>query len=231
MKKIDFHLHTISTRRDSDFTFNLDVLKRYTSECGIDAIAITNHDVFDADQYRTIEEALEIQVYPGIEVSLENGHLLIISERASIDDFQDRTSHITERITEASETISVTDLKGISTDLSEYLVIPHYEKKPALSRNIINEISEDIVAGEVDSAKKFIRATKDTDKLTPVLFSDARINDEMESFPTRQTFIECGELSLDAIKTCLRDKNKVALSDTDGNTLFQVFDNGLYIST
>ena len=72
---------------------------------------------------------------------------------------------------------------------------------------------------------------KDIDKLTPVLFSDTRIEDEMSSYSTRQTFVDCGELTLNAIKACFQDKGKVALSSADGNKLFQVFDDGLQIST
>jgi hypothetical protein len=231
MKKIDFHLHTVPTVRDSTFNFSLDVLNKYTSECSIDAIAITNHDIFDKDQYQTIVEELQIPVYPGIEVSLDNGHLLIIGERASIDDFQDRASHVTAKINHADDTISITELKEIFPNLGEYLVIPHYEKKPAIGKTIISEISEEIVAGEVDSAKKFIRAIKDDDKLTPVLFSDVRIDADLVNFPTRQTYLDCGDISIDAIKTCLKDKNKVALTREDGNTLFQIFDDGLKIST
>ena len=77
MKKIDFHIHTISTDRDADFDFSLESLRMYVEECGLDAIAITNHDVFDTEQFRSIEKELDIPVFPGIEVSLNCGHLLI----------------------------------------------------------------------------------------------------------------------------------------------------------
>jgi DNA transposition AAA+ family ATPase len=38
-------------------------------------------------------------------------------------------------------------------------------------------------------------------------------------------------LTLNAIKACLQDKRKVALSETDGNRLFQIFDDGQKLST
>lgn len=88
-----------------------------------------------------------------------------------------------------------------------------------------------ISAGEVDSAKKFKRTVKDLSKLTPVLFSDSRMSADLEIWPTRQTFIHCGELTIDAIKACLRDKSKVSLSEKDGNNLFQIFEDGQMIST
>jgi hypothetical protein len=59
----------------------------------------------------------------------------------------------------------------------------------------------------------------------------ARMHDGLEGLPTRQTFTDCGELSLPAIKTCLTDKEKIALSENDGNHLFQVFPDGQMVST
>ena len=64
MKKIDLHIHTVSTIRDRSFNFNLDNLKKFVSEAGLDAIAITNHDVFDGIQFRAINEALDVVVFP-----------------------------------------------------------------------------------------------------------------------------------------------------------------------
>ena len=84
---------------------------------------------------------------------------------------------------------------------------------------------------EVHSAKKFIRVYKDSSGVTPVLFSDVRIRDGLSKYPTRHTYVDCGDISLDALKTCLVDKGKVALSERDGNSLWQVFDNGQMIST
>ena len=83
----------------------------------------------------------------------------------------------------------------------------------------------------MDSPKKFIRAIKDAKKLTPLLFSDVRVSDELHSLPTRQTFLDCGELTLSAIAACVGDKRKVSLSEDEGNRLFQVFENGQMIST
>jgi predicted metal-dependent phosphoesterase TrpH len=81
MKKIDLHIHTIPTFSDADFEFSLETLKSYVAATKIDAIAITNHDLFDRAQYSSINEALDIAVFPGIEVNLQTGHALIISYR------------------------------------------------------------------------------------------------------------------------------------------------------
>lgn len=53
----------------------------------------------------------------------------------------------------------------------------------------------------------------------------------MSKFPTRQTYIDCGDISLNSLKFSFRDRNKVALSKSEGNSLFQVFDDGQRLST
>jgi hypothetical protein len=72
---------------------------------------------------------------------------------------------------------------------------------------------------------------KDENEITPVLFSDVRIKDGLRKFPPRQTYIDCGELTISAIKHSLSDRSKVALSKSDGNKLFQIFDDGQQLST
>lgn len=231
LKKIDLHIHTVSTTSDRDFDFSLEKLINYVESAHIDAIAVTNHDIFDVEQFNTISEALTINVFPGIEINLENGHILIISDIKNLSGFSAKTELITEKITEVGDYITVDDLESIFGDLRDYLVIPHYEKRPAIRGETFNRINKYVSAGEVDSAKKFIRIIKNKSKLTPVLFSDARVCDEMIHYPTRQTYVDCGELTLSSLKICLRDKGKVALSKNEGNSLFQIFDDGQKLST
>jgi len=231
LKKIDLHIHTVPTIRDRSFSFNLENLKKYVSEADLDAIAITNHDVFDGIQFRTIAETVDAVVFPGIEVSLDSGHVLIIGDASDLEGFEDKAELVAQKITQIGDSLSVDELKEIFCDLNDYLVIPHYDKRPSIKGETLEQIESYVSAGEVDSAKKFIRTIKDETKLTPVLFSDVRICNEMNKLPTRQTFIDCDELTLSAIKTCLKDKGKVALSETDGNSLFQVFDDGQKLST
>ena len=231
MKKIDLHIHTVPSINDSQFVFSLDTFKRYIAEAHLDAVAVTNHDLFDGTQFRIIQEALDVTVFPGIEVNLENGHVLIISNESNLEDFQAKTNLVYKKITQVGDHISVVELEKIFEDLGNYLVIPHYDKSPSIAGETLEKIKPYVSAGEVDSAKKFIRAIRDKTKFTPVLFSDVRIKENLDKLPTRQTFIDCGDLTLDAIKSCLRDKAKVALSETDGNKLWPVFENGQKLST
>lgn len=231
MKKIDFHIHTVPTVCDADFKFELSILERYVSEADLDAIAITNHNTFDRIQFAEILAALYVPVFPGIEVTLDCGHILIVADIANLDSFEEQANQINERITHPKNNLSIDELTAVFSNLDEHLVIPHYDKKPAIKGKEFQRLKPFISCGEVDSAKKFIRAIKDDANVTPVLFSDARICGGLTPLPTRQTFVDCGELSLVALKSCMNDKRKVALSKNDGNSLFQVFDNGQKLST
>jgi len=231
LKKIDFHIHTIQTVYDTPFTFALNVLERYVFEASLDAIAVTNHNIFDRDQFATITAAVNAVTFPGIEVTLDCGHLLIIADDAHLELFEEQARKVNERITKRENSITIDELNEIFDNLAEYLVIPHYEKKPAIKGSTLESIKQYVSCGEVDSPKKFIRSIKGSAGVTPVLFSDVRICEELASLPTRQTFVDCGDLTLGALKTCLSDKRKVFLSEKGGNSFFQVFNNGQMLST
>lgn len=231
MKKVDLHIHTVKTVNDSDFTFSLDELKRYIVDAKIDIAAITNHNVFDVSQFRQIKENIPAKIFPGIEIDLPTGHLLLISDGDDLASFEAKCNQVSCKINDTTDSITVEELKTIFGNLSDYLLIPHYEKSPAIKGSDFSDLRPYFSAGEVDSAKKFVRTMRDAQKLCPVLFSDTRMKDGLEELPIRQTFIDCGEVSLSAIKACFQDKGKVFLSKQDGNKLFQVFGNGQHIST
>jgi len=231
LKKVDFHIHTVATVWDPRFSFSKSSLERYVSEAALDAIAITNHNTFDRTQFAEISASIDAIVFPGIEVTLDCGHVLIVVDLTALDVFDEQAQHISKEITEVGDSISVEDLVGVFSDLSEHLVIPHYDKKPAIKGEALEHLAPFTSCGEVDSEKKFIRVVKSDGGITPVLFSDARICEPLSPLPTRQTYVDCGELTIAALKSCMSDKRKVALSEHDGNTIFQIFDDGQKLST
>jgi ABC-type phosphate transport system ATPase subunit len=231
LKKIDLHIHTVPTISDSAFTFSVDTFKRYVAGVHLDAVAVTNHDVFDGKQFRQIQSALGAVVFPGIEINVEEGHVLVIASASELEDFEVKTSLVTKKITKLGDRLSIDELQKIFGDLSDYLVIPHSDKAPPITGATLQKLKPYISAGEVDSAKKFVRAIKDETKPTPVLFSDARMRIDLATLPTRQTFVDCGDVTLSALKASLRDKGKVALSEAAGNKLWQVFESGERLST
>lgn len=139
MKKIDLHIHTISTISDSNFKFSIDKLKDYVAGADLDAIAITNHNIFDGMQFWSIREALSIPAFPGIEINLNKCLVLLISDGSNIDEFEEMTAKVTQKITDPSDSISVEEMKSIFGNLDEYLIIPHYDKKPAIHPETLSE--------------------------------------------------------------------------------------------
>ncbi|WP_217351543.1 PHP domain-containing protein [Shewanella sp. Iso12] len=133
MKKIDLHLHTIPTVSDADFTFSLDKFIEYVNSAELDAVAITNHDIFDLGQFHKIEAALDCIVFPGIEINLDNGHILVISENRNLEEFQIKTNLVSDKIKEIGDSISAGELIQIFGDLNNYLLILITRKSP-LSR-------------------------------------------------------------------------------------------------
>ncbi len=79
MLKVDFHTHTADDPRDY-IGFSAEKLIEQAARLGIDAIAITNHDVVTFS--RELEEKaakLGVLLIPGIELTLSNKHVLVIN--------------------------------------------------------------------------------------------------------------------------------------------------------
>jgi ABC-type phosphate transport system ATPase subunit len=234
MKKIDLHIHTISTVSDYHFDFDLSKLKEYVEKLEIDCIAITNHNTFDFNQYNTIKDNLDIVVFPGIEIDLERGHLLVISDNddlSEINDFSKKCNRVNNLIKTKDDYITLDEFKDIFPNLDKYLVIPHYHKKPIIKQKVIEQIETLITAGEVSSYKKFKTCIKDNERLIPVIFSDSRYFSEMKNFSTQQTWVDLEEITLSGIKSCLTDKQKVFLTKEEGNEFFRATAEGLMLST
>lgn len=224
MMKMDLHIHTVSTVSDRPFEFSMDVLKQYVDERKINVIAITNHNVFDLEQYRRIISKLpDTTVFPGIEINIGNnaGHLLVIARQDDVEEFAHKCENVQKEIKTEKDSITIEQLKAFFGQLDRFLLIPHYDKKPPVDKRILTELQETIFCGEVNSIKKFIYCQKDEDSLVPVYFSDFRAEEkENILLPIRQTFLDIDEITLEAIKKGLMDKNKVALSEEEGHKKF-----------
>ncbi|MGR5324466.1 hypothetical protein ACP3VW_11595 [Vibrio sp. DNB22_17_1] len=231
MKKIDLHIHTIVTPSDPHFDYSLDTLKRYVSDSCIDCIAITNHNKFDKDQFVAIQEELtDTIVFPGIEVDLEGGHILMIADNIDLENFSSKCSLVTQDIPDAESCIDYERFIEIFEDLNQYIIIPHIDKSPPIKKPTLHKLGDAIDCGEVQSVKKFLYALNGGG-LPPVLFSDMRAKRGLENLPIRQTYVDIGELTHSSLKRALRDSDKLALTESEGNRFFQVLDDGLEIST
>ena len=99
MIKIDFHIHTFSTIKDDGFEFDLQKLYQYVNEKELDVIAITNHNFFDKKQFDLISKEINAVVFPGMEVDIDNAHLLIICDNTDINkDNLEQASNILKKL-------------------------------------------------------------------------------------------------------------------------------------
>ncbi len=233
MKKFDLHIHTVATASDVSFTFSMEVLKQYVNERNIDAIAITNHNMFDLEQYKEIVSELpDTIVFPGIEINLGDnaGHLIVIAKQDDVEEFSHKCESVQKEIETIKDSITIVQLINIFGKLDRFLLIPHYDKKPNVDKKILMELKDNIFCGEVNSIKKFIYCLKDESALTPVYFSDFRAKENIDMYPIRQTFFGIDEITIETIKKSMLDKSKVCLSETEGYKKFSILPD-LEIST
>ncbi|MDK2679576.1 PHP domain-containing protein [Vibrio vulnificus] len=141
MKKVDLHLHTIATQSDARFDFSLDTLKKYVELAELDCIAITNHNVFDEQQYKEIAETLGIKVLPGIEVDLEGGHILVVADDTDVIDFSAKCREIEQIVTYPNPKVTLEEFKRIFPTLGKYILIPHYDKSPKIPKYVLEALS------------------------------------------------------------------------------------------
>lgn len=236
MKRCDLHIHTVPSVSDRAFVYDKAVIKDYVEKTGLDVIAITNHNLFDYGQFIEIKNELpNIVVLPGIEVDLEKGHILVIAnnDEGSLFDFNAKCTDVKNQIHTATDYINYETFTRIFTDISKYLLIPHYEKSPKLPKDIVERLGRHIVAGEVSSVKKFIYMESDEEEITPVYFSDFRVERGVapEDYPVSHTYMDVSDVNVNSLKLCLMDKTKVSLTAEKGVKLFQIFANGQMLST
>ncbi len=170
MIKVDLHTHTIKSKSDASFIFSLEKVKEYVEKKEIDVIAITNHNLFDINNYNIIKDSLDILVLPGMEVDLENGHILVISDVLDSKEFEEKGKLISE-IVNKKTSLSYEEFISIFTDLSKYILIPHYDKKTKIQERFIKKMAPFVSCGEVGNANKFSRMKNNENELTELVNS------------------------------------------------------------
>ncbi|TAX37065.1 PHP domain-containing protein [Rhizobium leguminosarum] len=231
MKKIDLHIHTKTSSQDRDFVFSEHNLKRYVRDAELDCIAITNHNLFDREQFEKIRLVLDILVIPGIEVDIEKFHILVLADGRDLDGFSSRCDEVARKWHTTGLPLRHEEFESILGDLRQYILIPHYLKDPKISPESLERFEGHIHCGEVSSPKKFMACHKDPEMLVPVFFSDCRISDTLSDLPTKQTYVDCEELTFGTLRQVLKDRDKVSLSTIGGNRYFQIFPDGQKLST
>lgn len=216
VKRIDLHVHTIPSPLDREFEFGLDVLLERVKLNRLDAIALTNHNLFDMDNYREVQKALpsNVCVLPGIEVSIENYHALVIADPDQVDSFAQACSKV-PIVQPDDDGMSDEEFLALFGDGS-YLVIPHYKKRPAISSSSLAKLGDVTTALEVSSDKKWYAENKSSDKPI-VLFSDFRCEKDSKALWGRYTYANMGEVTFDSLRLVFRDKAKFSITEREGH--------------
>ncbi len=146
--KIDIHTHTkkcksgdAPTREISPENFRKAIL---STEVKI--IAITNHNVFDLNQYKAIEASLgeEAQVWPGIELDIHEsglkGHLLVIVSPKQAKLFSETIDELTKDSSPDSFTATITEVLEKFDSFKPVYVAHYKQKKPNLSDDTLEKL-------------------------------------------------------------------------------------------
>lgn len=228
MKRIDLHIHTVPTAWDSDFTFDFDQLRKHVLDWHLDAIAITNHNVFDRDQYEDIRSQLDgtCTVLPGVEASALDTHLLLICNPDMAPQLSSMCATLQDCLSN-TDTASFDELTSAFPTLGDFIVIPHFRKDPAISEESYKLIADFICACETSSLKKALRLNKAKPENQPfVYFTDYRFGSESiggkrNAYKPGGAYIKTSSCSFDAIRRALRN-DQVALA-SDGSDSLELY--------
>ena len=218
-KKIDFHIHTISSIKDAEFEFSLEWLKKYIEETDLDAIAITNHDLFEKKNFEKITRNLsEVKVYPGIELTLDIGHVNIVFPVACIDELSDFSDWLSGIHQTQSDSITSEQLCAQLPCWDQGIYIFELGKSKGV-KEIPDVFSNVVCVGGVPNQLRFNIAKNNQDGLVPCLFSDAHATNQdsgnrnkIENLKNKQTYLQIDSCEFEDIKKCLRDKSKVSIN-------------------
>lgn len=218
-KKIDFHIHTVSSIKDSDFTFSLDWLRSYVETTELDAIAITNHDLFDESNFKEISEALpNIKVYPGIELTLDIGHVNIVFPYDCVDNLSLFSQWLSEIHQNQTNSITCQELCEKLPCWNKGIYIFELGKSKGV-KEIPDIFKEVVCVGGVSNQLRFNIAKNNPDSIVPCLFSDAHATDQDSNnrndilkLQNKQTYLQIDSCEFEDIKRCLRDRSKISIT-------------------
>jgi len=214
LKRIDLHIHTVSTEIDEAFDFSIEALAEHVSANSLDAIAVTNHNIFDKANFVEVREGLpETIVLPGVEVSVEKFHVLVIGSPEYVETLSEKCEQL-PHIRQGDEGIELERFVELFCD-GTFLAIPHYKKNPHIPEETLRKLGNAVSALEVTSQKKWQRAFESQGKPV-VVFSDYRASEASESIIGKYTCTSIEDCSFEALRLAFLDKAKFQLSGQDG---------------
>lgn len=155
--KIDIHTHTKKCKSGDAPTREIAPVdfceKIQSTEVGI--IAITNHNVFDLDQFTGIVDIIssDAQVWPGVELDVQEGgvrgHLIVIVSPKMAKEFSRVVDEITKDSTPDSFKTSIEQVLEKFEDFKP-LYVTHYKQK---TPNLSDEALEKLTSGTANPGR------------------------------------------------------------------------------
>ena len=232
--KLDLHIHTLpnKTINEPEFEFDLEALDKFVNVNKLNCIAITNHNFFNYENFDIINNHFKDKclILPGIEISLESGHILLIGEcnKVTFKNLEKISDKISELNVDKDPSfyINIDDFLKIE-NLNDFIVIPHYLKDPIIPSNILPKIKNLITAYEVSSQSKFFKVFKNETNIVPVIFSDFRAKHYDKKFQYTGKYIylklDDNQTSFKNIKNALSFKKNVSLTSDNEDNIFDIY--------
>lgn len=219
VKKIDFHIHTVASEKDYIFSYSSQWLQNYVQKAKLDAIAITNHDLFDEANFLEVQKDLpNTRVFPGIELSLEEGHVNIVFPEEDIPNLKSFSDWLCKQSLGENGKVSTEEFCANMKNWENGIYI--FELGKSNSLTVPEKLSNVCAVGGVTNQLKFQSFYKMEDELTPVLFSDAHADDndpeekrrDINILKNKNTFLQLDNCSFQEIRNCISDKSKVGIN-------------------
>lgn len=147
--KIDLHCHTKAVRSGELTTRNVskEVFVSKLAEANVKIVAITNHDLFDRNQFEEFQLAAHslCALWPGIEFNVshddEKYHMIIVGSPNKLDDFEIAVNVITSKKT-GDFCVELDEIVYAFRDI-EVLFLPHFgNKTPGISLEKLPKLHE-----------------------------------------------------------------------------------------
>ncbi|MES9940321.1 MAG: hypothetical protein ABW104_16160 [Candidatus Thiodiazotropha sp. 6PLUC2] len=220
--KIDVHVHTKKTKQGDAASREVDANRfhQIIASTEVKIVAITNHNVFDLDQYEEFTHTVggDFQIWPGVELDVvvedRRGHLLVIVSPSKAKDLAKVICEVTKDTTPDAFTISISDVV-LTFDQLNPIYIAHYkQKKPDL-------LDEDIEFIINNTAKNNRVLKEATNAVSAGIFichghasiygSDVQNWDKYQAYPEKLPDLRLPVESFEQF-CLLLDKDKVAIN-------------------
>lgn len=138
--KIDVHVHTKKIKQGDAETRNItpDRFSDIIKLTDVKILAVTNHNHFDLQQYKELQQSVEgvCQVWPGVELDIlednNKAHLIIIVDPEKAEEFKNKVDSVLEGFTPDNFKINIENTVTAFDEFSPVYIAHYHSKTPNL---------------------------------------------------------------------------------------------------